>query len=348
DLARSNDTPVASTPLNTDTREIQADLTSHQDVDYYRVVAPADASALSVRVDASRISFLAPQLEVWVDGQQVEQQTADFGGVVDLQIPNLRGGEEILFRVDGAEDLQFGMGAYYLGFEFSTVALPTPATPPVASSSTSVPPPVEPPRTAVTVPLQAETSEATDPGSDSIEVADREATTGPVGVSSLTLLPSWYSRRLTSLAPPATVSATPTPEVSVGERTDAVETASTLSSSASAGASVEIVEMVNTTPVASMPRAPLPTREMPITASVELVPPRVLVQTEASPRETPQVHDQALRQLLPEPPAQPAEPLTNPPVEAVDRAIVSFSPVTPVLSRRTFLASYDWTEEPDR
>ena len=36
------------------------------------------------------------------------------------------------------------------------------------------------------------------------------------------------------------------------------------------------------------------------------------------------------------------------PVEAVDRAIVSFSLVTPVLSRRTFLASYDWTEEPDR
>lgn len=95
--------------------DIRADLTSHADVDHYRVTIPNHASTLSITVDARNLSLLAPKVAVYDAAQNlVATASGDYGTVAAVKVNGLNPGQTYTIVADGATGDEFGMGAYRL------------------------------------------------------------------------------------------------------------------------------------------------------------------------------------------------------------------------------------------
>lgn len=108
--------------------DLEADLTNHSDVDYYRFILPSDASSVTVSADARQRSLLAPELQLF-DGNNnpVTFACGDFGAVATVKLDDLNAGETYTIMVDGATTDVFGMGAYELAIDASfSSAVPEP------------------------------------------------------------------------------------------------------------------------------------------------------------------------------------------------------------------------------
>ena len=116
---------------------LAADLTSRQDVDYYRLAIPAGVGAASFAVNAAGVSLLAPAVQVYdATGRLVASQSAGgaFGTDVSVSINGLVAGQTYTVVCDGATADAFGMGAYELTVGFEPAA-PEPGAPPAAPTA---------------------------------------------------------------------------------------------------------------------------------------------------------------------------------------------------------------------
>jgi hypothetical protein len=125
DLGGPNDSLAAASSLNIDSAGngiFAADLTTMDDLDYYRLVAPADADgSLTVSVDVDGLSLLAPQVSLY-DSAGTLVGAANVGDVygttATVQLSGVVAGETYYVMADGATTDAFGMGAYRLDVDF--------------------------------------------------------------------------------------------------------------------------------------------------------------------------------------------------------------------------------------
>jgi hypothetical protein len=139
DAIAANDSLATATVLSvgsTGSRSVTADLTSMQDVDYYRVTAPTDTDgSLRVTLDARGKSLLAAKLSVYdANGNFVTSADAggNYGGHVSVELAGLVAGQSYYLAADGATNDAFGMGAYQISVEFGVTGgtEPPPEEPP--------------------------------------------------------------------------------------------------------------------------------------------------------------------------------------------------------------------------
>jgi hypothetical protein len=108
---------------------ISADLTSVEDVDYYRVVAPSNFDGtLTVSADASNISLLQSDIAVY-DSNQIllgKVSSGTYGSNATLSLNGLVAGKSYYLVADGSTTDVFGMGAYKLNAKFGGGTPPPP------------------------------------------------------------------------------------------------------------------------------------------------------------------------------------------------------------------------------
>ena len=135
DAAASNNSLGSATALSLDSSgaiNFRADLTSMGDVDYYSIVAPANANGqLTISVDARGLSLLAPKLLVYdASGRLVGSSSGQYGTVATLSLSGLVAGQRYVIVADGATSDVFGMGAYKVAAQFGTGPTSPPPPPP--------------------------------------------------------------------------------------------------------------------------------------------------------------------------------------------------------------------------
>ena len=107
-----------------------ADLTSMDDVDYYKLTAPANASgSLTVSVDATDISLLTPKVLVYDANFNLvgSASATTYEGKATLSLTGLTAGATYYVVADGATSDVFGMGAYKLSAQFGQAAASQPS-----------------------------------------------------------------------------------------------------------------------------------------------------------------------------------------------------------------------------
>ena len=112
---------------------IRADLTTRQDVDYYRLTVPAGAGAATFTVSAAGISLLAPKVLVYdAAGNLVASASAGaaFGTAATVTVTGLVPGATYTVVADGAGADVFGTGAYQLSVGFTQAPEPAPTPTP--------------------------------------------------------------------------------------------------------------------------------------------------------------------------------------------------------------------------
>lgn len=152
DSGGRNDSLASASSLNFDSAGdgiFAADLTTMGDVDYYRLVAPADADgSLIVSVDVDGLSLLAPQVSLYdsagtlVDAANVGDA---YGTSATLQFSGVVAGGTYYVMADGATTDAFGMGAYRLNVDFG---VPDGGGDPEPPTDPPTEPPTEPPAIA--------------------------------------------------------------------------------------------------------------------------------------------------------------------------------------------------------
>jgi len=122
----------------------RADLTSHADVDYYRMSVPGGAARMRVAVDARKLSLLAPKVAVYDSAQKlVATASGKYGTVAEVEFA-VTPGQSYYIVADGATTDEFGMGAYRMDVDFgldktsqtSETLPPNFVTPPIVPSNT--------------------------------------------------------------------------------------------------------------------------------------------------------------------------------------------------------------------
>src|SRR5262249_30524316 len=99
------------------TGSILADITTVNDVDYYRFTVPSGVSTFSVRVKANEVSLLTPQLTIYNSMQQVVGTASSvdpLNNSVVVQIDNASPYSQYYIKVQGSRQDVFGVGAYRL------------------------------------------------------------------------------------------------------------------------------------------------------------------------------------------------------------------------------------------
>jgi hypothetical protein len=98
--------------------------------EYFVVNAPSNtASTLTLNVQSSRLSLLAPNVTVYAsDGQTVLGSASglnQYGTTLSVTIPNVYSGEQFYVKVQGADCTAFSTGNYAMTLNFGTGASPT-------------------------------------------------------------------------------------------------------------------------------------------------------------------------------------------------------------------------------
>lgn len=94
-----------------------ADLTTHQDVDYYQFTTPADTTSIDVDLVASGISLLTSKLSVLNSAGEVLASASSLDprdNSLSLSIPAPQEGEQFFLKVEAVDDSVFGIGNYQL------------------------------------------------------------------------------------------------------------------------------------------------------------------------------------------------------------------------------------------
>jgi len=118
DAAAANDDVAGATEISLagSGATIHADLTAMADVDYFRLIVPADNDGtLAVSVDARNKSLLAPKLTIYDANQNlVATASGEYGDMATLNLVGLIAGQTYYLVADGATGDEFGMGSYRL------------------------------------------------------------------------------------------------------------------------------------------------------------------------------------------------------------------------------------------
>jgi hypothetical protein len=130
DAAASNNTLATATALTLSggAVNINADITTMADVDYYKVTAPASSDGtLTVLVDARNLSLFDPKITVLnSSGTQLATASASsYGDMATVSLTGLVAGQTYYLEVSGATTDPFGMGAYKLSAQLGPVPLPS-------------------------------------------------------------------------------------------------------------------------------------------------------------------------------------------------------------------------------
>src|SRR5262249_5601199 len=129
DLKADNDTPDTATQLSVPSggpSTFDADLTTRQDVDYYQIRLPRNATGATIPLHVSGLSLLAGRLPV--AGADTSPVTAAGPGQdVERPVSSPSPGHDLLVRVDSL-DRDFAVG----GYQLEVVPLPDrgPSAPP--------------------------------------------------------------------------------------------------------------------------------------------------------------------------------------------------------------------------
>ncbi len=116
------------------------DMTTTSEVEYFTFTAPASTSGtLSVDVQSSGLSLLAPKFTVYAANQQTVLGSATAlgnytGATLSVSVTGVTAGEQFYVKVSGTDSTAFSTGAYALTFSFGNNAAPT-----VHSPNTTVP-----------------------------------------------------------------------------------------------------------------------------------------------------------------------------------------------------------------
>jgi hypothetical protein len=104
------------------------DVTATSDVDFYKFTAPAGSSGtLTVRVQSSGLSLLAPTLTLYNGSQQqigFVSGSGQYGTTLTRTVSGMTPGQVVYVRVAGAEATAMGTGAYNLALNWGTGPMP--------------------------------------------------------------------------------------------------------------------------------------------------------------------------------------------------------------------------------
>ncbi len=136
DVYESNNTFGTATDLTSNFSSTQLDgvidaldITTTTDVDYFKFTAPTGVgSTLSVSMQSSGLSLLAPKFTVYASNQTTVLGTASstgYGATLNLQISGLSAGQTYYIKAQGANTTAFGTGQYALVVNMGTGADPT-------------------------------------------------------------------------------------------------------------------------------------------------------------------------------------------------------------------------------
>jgi hypothetical protein len=124
-----------ASPLGAFTSPVTGDITTLNDVDYFKFAVPTSVTAGStvyVQVRTSGISLLVPSLTVFDASQHVLRAaaaTSPLAGDLSVALPNVTPGELVYVEVGNATQSVFGIGSYQLALSTqantSSPALPT-------------------------------------------------------------------------------------------------------------------------------------------------------------------------------------------------------------------------------
>ncbi|SRR5579883_204084 len=147
--ATGNDTFSTATPLSLgDPRspapiDIQADITTHQDVDIYRIRVP-NVTSLDIKLNVAGESLLVPRLTVYdAAGHIIASALAPdpLNNNLSLHLDHLTSGDEYYVKVEGGTGDVFGIGSYGLEIDphpaGGVVSPPAPSGPPAPPPSLS-------------------------------------------------------------------------------------------------------------------------------------------------------------------------------------------------------------------
>lgn len=114
------------------------DITTTSDIDYYKFTAPSGGTgSLTVKVQSSGLSLLAPKVWVYNNGQTqlaTATGTGYQGSTLTVTVNGIVAGQNYYVKVDGADATAFGTGRYAVTLNFGTgdnpaVPLPNTQTP---------------------------------------------------------------------------------------------------------------------------------------------------------------------------------------------------------------------------
>jgi hypothetical protein len=121
ETGNGNDTPQSAANIDSNHLGLNADISTLNDVDYYRVqfsdTIPGSANGLTVQVQAAGISLLTPSLTVYDNSGNVvgsASATSPFSNNLTVNVTNAVKGQKYLIRVTAATPTVFGIGAYQL------------------------------------------------------------------------------------------------------------------------------------------------------------------------------------------------------------------------------------------
>jgi hypothetical protein len=103
-------------------------------VDFYTLVAPSGTSGtLTVQIQSTGLSLLAPTLTIYAADQTTVLGTASgagqYGATISATVTGITAGQHIYIKVAGAETTTLGSGNYVLSLNLGTGSLPTVALP---------------------------------------------------------------------------------------------------------------------------------------------------------------------------------------------------------------------------
>jgi hypothetical protein len=106
------------------------DITTTSDVDYYTFTAPSgSASTLTVNVQSSGLSLLAPNVTVYASDQTTVLGSASgaghYGTTLTVTVTGVSAGQQFYVKVAGADSTVLGTGAYALTLNLGTSSSPT-------------------------------------------------------------------------------------------------------------------------------------------------------------------------------------------------------------------------------
>jgi predicted Zn-dependent protease len=105
------------------------DVSSTSDLDYYKLTLPTGSSGgLSVKVQSTGLSLLAPKLTVYASDQSTVLGTASFSGytgsTLTVNVASAVAGQTVYLKVQGYDTSAFGTGAYALALDCGPNSLP--------------------------------------------------------------------------------------------------------------------------------------------------------------------------------------------------------------------------------
>jgi hypothetical protein len=112
------------------------DVTSVSDDDWYKIVTPSgSASTMTVKIQSTNLSLLAPKMTLYKGTTQKATVTGTYNSTISAT-ETISSGQSWFIKVEGADTSVFGTGAYALQINMGTAVQPPVARPNTATAAT--------------------------------------------------------------------------------------------------------------------------------------------------------------------------------------------------------------------